>query len=821
MKEKRKAAGVESETYNNEYIKWRKTFLRVCLILFFIILFLEIGIFFVLRAGDLIEQPLPVYFRDYLIRPVILNLFVLVAGNLATKFVKREGIKNAIPVLTITVMFGITSYVHNVFQVILLVFCIPIFITIIFKSRAILAVITVLSEAFILGTAFMSVYDGQGISKSAYFVPSIIITTIIILVCGSLANICIKVLNNQDEKLLRALLEAKAAEERAEEASKSKSAFLSNMSHEIRTPINAVLGLDEMIIRESTEKNIKDYALDIRSSGRALLSLINDILDFSKIESGKMEILPVEYDLSSVVNDLVNMIANKAYEKGLSFQVKVDPNLPHVLYGDEVRIRQVVLNILSNAVKYTDKGSVILNFGFEKADDSSIEMFVSVKDTGKGIRKEDLDKLFTAFERIEETRNRHIEGTGLGMSITKQLLAMMGSRLEVESVYGEGSTFSFRLIQEVRDWVPVGNYEESFKKLREMTKEYTQSFVAPEAKILVVDDMPINLTVVQGLLKKTMVQIDTAVSGKECLELAAKNRYHIIFLDHMMPGMDGIETLEHLKKDRESLNKDVPTVILTANAVSGAREQYIKEGFDEYLTKPIDAARLEEMISRLLPAELVQLCDTGDEQSGGDPCIPDTKDDLMAKLAKMECLNIEQGITASGGEDIYQTVIEDFAKTASTLADTIEQLYEQQDLKGYTIQVHALKSTARLVGASELSGLAEKLEQCGKDGDIKTIEELTGTLLQMYRSLGSELEDALYDREKEEQKPLLGEAQLEEAVGTLLEGVESFDFDMAQSVMDQLENYRLPDAFAEKYKKLRILMAEVERDDIIELLNQR
>ena len=777
--------------------------------------------FFVLKAGNLINQALPIYFRDYLIRPVVLNLTVLAVGNLAIHFSKKEQIRDTIPVLIITVMCGITAYVHNIFQVVMVVFCIPIFITVIFKSRVMLTVVTVLSEGFILGTALLSMVEGDGVSQTAYFVPSTILSVIIVLVCGSLANICIKILNKQDEKLLRAMVDAKLAEERAEEASRSKSAFLSNMSHEIRTPINAVLGLDEMIIRESTEKNIKDYALDIRSSGRALLSLINDILDFSKIESGKMEILPVEYDLSSVVNDLVNMIATRAYEKGLSLQVKVDPRLPHVLYGDEVRIRQVVLNILSNAVKYTDKGSVTLNFGFEKSDDSSVEMLISVKDTGKGIKEEDLDKLFTAFERIEETRNRHIEGTGLGMSITKQLLSMMGSRLEVESVYGEGSTFSFRLIQEVRDWVPIGNYEESFKKRREMEKEYIQSFIAPEAKILVVDDMPINLTVVKGLLKKTAVQIDTAVSGKECLELAAKNRYHIIFLDHMMPDMDGIETLEHLKKDSESLNKDVPTVILTANAVSGAREQYIKEGFDEYLTKPIDTVRLEEMISRLLPAELVQFCDNKDGQPDGGSCDADPEDELMTKLVQIECLNVEQGIAASGGEKIYRTVIEEFTKTASGRADTIEQLYEQRDMKGYTIQVHALKSTARLVGALELSGLAEKLEQCGKDEDIETIEEQTGTLLQMYRNLGSELEDVLCDREKEEQKPLIGEAQLKEAVATLLEGMETFDFDMAQSVMDQLENYRLPDAFAEKYKKLRILMAEVARDDMIELLNQR
>ena len=269
MKEKRKTAIEETETY--DYARWRKTFLWVGLILFF-----------VLKTENLIQQPLPIYFRDYLLRPVVLNLFVLTVGNLGMKLIKKEQIKNAIPVLIITVMFGISSYIHSVFQVVMVVFCIPIFITIIFKSRAILTVITVLSEGFILGTALMSTYEGQGISQTTYFLPSTILSVIMVLVCGSLANICIKILNKQDEELLNAMFEAKAAEERAEEASKTKSSVLSYMSHEIRTPINAVLGLDEMIIRESTEKNIKNYALDIRSSGRALLSLINDILDFCR-----------------------------------------------------------------------------------------------------------------------------------------------------------------------------------------------------------------------------------------------------------------------------------------------------------------------------------------------------------------------------------------------------------------------------------------------------------------------------------------------------------------------------------------------------------
>ncbi len=396
--------------------------------------------------------------------------------------------------------------------------------------------------------------------------------------------------------------------EKALAESRAKSAFLSNMSHEIRTPINGVLGMNEMILRESNESNIIEYSQSIKTSGNTLLSLINDILDFSKIESGKMEIVPVDYDLSSVVNDLVNMIQPRAMAKGLELILEIDSDMPKLLNGDEVRVKQVITNILTNAVKYTDKGSVTFSISYSDTDDDSGDILITfvVKDTGIGIKSENIDKLFKEYERIDVARNRNIEGTGLGLSITKSLLEMMGSTIEVDSVYGLGSKFGFTLRQKVRKREPIGDYVESYEALLKEHKKYEEKLYATDARILMVDDNRVNITVFKQLLKKTGIQIDSALNGDECIELCRENKYDMIFLDHMMPGKDGIETLHELKADENCINTDSVVVCLTANAISGAREQYLAEGFDDYLTKPISPDDLEKQLMTYIPGEKIK-----------------------------------------------------------------------------------------------------------------------------------------------------------------------------------------------------------------------
>ena len=364
----------------------------------------------------------------------------------------------------------------------------------------------------------------------------------------------------------------------------AKSAFLANMSHEIRTPINAVLGMDEMILRECEDKTILGYAANIRMAGTNLLSIINDILDFSKIEAGKMEIIPENYDISSVVVDLVNMIHERARGKDLEFILDASPALPKTLFGDSVRIKQCILNLLTNAVKYTHEGSVKLAISSEKANaPNKILLKVTVIDTGIGIKEEDMQKMFSPFAHIEEEHNKTIEGTGLGMSIVMKMLGMMESRLEVKSVYGEGSEFSFAVEQEVVDWTEVGDINEAYKKSVEQIASYKEKLRAPKARLLFVDDTEMNLEVIKGLLKKTGIQLDTVLSGKEALEKVNQNAYDILFIDHRMPEMDGIQTLHAMQAMEENLSAGKPCVALTANALTGVKKMYIEEGFTDNL----------------------------------------------------------------------------------------------------------------------------------------------------------------------------------------------------------------------------------------------
>ncbi len=391
----------------------------------------------------------------------------------------------------------------------------------------------------------------------------------------------------------------------AEDANNAKSAFLSHMSHEIRTPINAMLGMNEMILQESTDPSVLEYAEGIRSSGSNLLSIVNDILDYSRIEAGKLSIIPVEYELSSIINDLRNVVFLRASDKGLSVILDIDPVIPMRLVGDEMRLKQVITNLLTNAVKYTESGSVTLGMKLLEDNGDSIKLRVSVTDTGIGIKPEDMEKLFTEYERIEEKRNRTIEGTGLGLSIAGELLELMGSKLCVNSTYGEGSEFYFEIVQGDAGEAPIGDIDSMFKGPAGI--RHHSYFTAESAHILVVDDSSVNLTVVRNLLKKTGIRIDSALSGQQALELVRDNEYDMIFLDHLMPGMDGNETLLKMKQLDENKSANTPVIALSADSAPESVEEYLRTGYSAFLAKPINPRELEDMLLGYLPYEKVQI----------------------------------------------------------------------------------------------------------------------------------------------------------------------------------------------------------------------
>lgn len=606
--------------------------------------------------------------------------------------------------------------------------------------------------------------------------------------------------------------------QQAMSASEAKGRFLANMSHEIRTPIHAVLGMDEMILRESTEQKIREYALDIQNAGQTLLSLINDILDISKIESGKLETIPVEYDVSSLILDIVNMMKMKAQDKGLAFTLCVDERIPCRLFGDDVRIRQILVNLLSNAIKYTEQGSVTWEIKLEEIDSrvkGACSLLFRVCDTGIGICQEDISQLFTAFERIEEERNRKIEGTGLGMSITTQLLEMMESRLEVESEYGKGSVFSFILRQGVVNPEPVGNLGNRIAD-RAAQYEYQTLFTAPQARILLVDDNAVNRRVFVQLLKETKVQVEEASSGEQCLEYVEKNVYDLVFLDHMMPGLDGIETLREMRRREKGCAKEVPVIALTANAVTGAREMYLQAGFADFLAKPVKPEKLEKMLMDRLPRQKVKLVKNGNESAAWE-----NREDLMQEI---DGIDEEYARMYCKEKEIWKDTLYQFAVSMEYEAKKLEEQYEklcslpeerEDAFRSYRVQVHAMKGAAAMVGAMSLSGVARMLEMAAKEENGKRVQDVTPHFIEEWREMKRRLLPLFVERESEE-KCILQSETMRTLLDLMKRAVEQMDIDRADEMIQRLKEVSLPsEEMRQALEALCAAVTDLEQKDVI------
>lgn len=499
------------------------------------------------------------------------------------------------------------------------------------------------------------------------------------------------------------------ARQAAIQANQEKTDFLMRMSHDIRTPLNTILGMNEMILREDSSQEIQSYACNIENAGQYLLSLLSDLMDISQIETGNLKLKEIEYDVRSMLQNLMTMVQIKKDKKKVEFHTDIDYSLPSRLCGDMVHLEQAIGNLLTNAIKYTEKGCVTLRIRKESVEGEFISIMVSVEDTGCGIRPEDMERLFRSYERLEQEHNSKVEGYGLGLAIASQLVRLMGGEIKVESEYGKGSCFFFLLRQRIVDQSPIGSAQQ---ELIWMEDNVIRHMMAPDATILVVDDNEMNRVIMKKLLQPTRMRVDTASSGAECLQAVCRRRYDLILMDDMMPELNGTETLHAMEQKKGNLCKNTPVVMLTANAVDGVREYYLAEGFCDYLAKPVAPKQLEKLLQQHISKN------------------------LQESYCSIKGINLDMGMMYCGdSQEIYREVMEVFCEMGETMPERMEELYQKKDWSAYQIQVHSLKSSAMNIGAKELSCHAKELERAVKTNDIETVTEFHGKIMEEYREL--------------------------------------------------------------------------------------
>lgn len=721
-----------------EYEKWRRRlFIMNCVIATGVFL-LEIGVNIILFVQGKVNPDIVYHLMRYLVVPSGLVFFaVLFDGIMMRCFPNKDWLLNYIMVLTVVFMCTVVAVTHYVFPITMTAFVIPVLMSVVFGNNRMTAATAASCSVCVILTGIWRNIDGTDTDRY-YVVQEVVISLGIIFVSLIVAGIVNSLITEQNHRLLDALRKEKRSQQEAEAANMAKSSFLANMSHEIRTPINAILGMNEMILREEKDPAIRGYAGNIQASGNSLLSIVSDVLDISKIESGKLEIIPVDYEVNSLISDCCNMAAGRAKAKELELLVECADNVPMKLCGDETHIRQIIMNLLTNAVKYTEKGTVKLIVS-GRFTDGGFVLKVDVSDTGIGIAEENLPQLFTQFQRFDLQRNRNIEGTGLGLSIVKRLCDLMSGTITARSVLGSGSTFTVELPQKVVDSTPCGGVNLNYSAGAE--HEYHHSFEAPEAKILAVDDLPVNLLVIANLLKETRIKIDTAGSGRECLDKCSQQKYDLILMDHMMPEMDGVQTFEKLHGDKSSPNFETPVIMLTANALAGMREQYMDVGFADYVSKPVRGAKLEEAIRRNLPESLIK---------PASPEIPaeavSTEPSGFADICgAVPELNVNAALQyCCGSAELLNDLLHDF--TENDHFSDLKAAFEEKRWEDYRRHAHSLKSTSLMIGLTGLSERARASELALKGSCTEFAELNHDSLIEEYSALLGKIKDYLKDK---------------------------------------------------------------------------
>ena len=712
-----------------DFPRWNRLFFQLDCV-FVIVHFLLKCIFLIFYwQEELIMDSMSTYALQYLVLPSVINVvIILAAAALRKRLPETDMRQNAIPVFALLLInFVVVIMLNNVFFITLAIFCIPICMTTVYSNQKMSRTVTLFSVGSVLIALLRRFMESATMEERLLLFPQGLIAICILLTVGKVAQTALRMTEGQREKLVHYAMSIKEEQRNAEAANEAKSIFLANMSHEIRTPINAILGMNEMILRENSNEQIEEYAKNIHSAGNSLLYLVNDVLDISKIESGRLEIMENIYELSSFIHDCYSMVAEKAEEKGLELVVSCNPQLPSKLKGDESRLRQVVTNLLSNAAKYTEKGRITLSFD-SREQDGQMMLVLTVKDTGIGISKENIEKLFTQFTRFDMEKNRNIEGTGLGLALAKRLTDLMQGTIEVQSIYGVGSSFTVTVPQQVVDAEPIGDFQQKYSSVAGKSGKYHQSFEAPDAKILIVDDTSVNLKVIVNLLKSTKMKVDTASSGRQCLEMVSQTLYDLIFMDHMMPEMNGIETFAEMQKLENCPNKNTPVIMLTANAITGVREQFLQAGFTDYLSKPVSGDKLENMLLKYLPKEKCWMEADGDSAAG--------ETDHPAVLKELSRLypqvDLEKGLAACADSyDVYIDVLKTYAELPET--DKLNEFLEQKNAYEYQNCVHSIKSSSLIIGFFELADQALDLEKAAREEDWDSIRANHASFIGEYQ----------------------------------------------------------------------------------------